>query len=420
MISRSFAIIVAVLSLAACDNEGDTQSFGQSVLLDQLGITSITIAPQNTVTESPAGSVYLSINDTEPLIATGHTVNGTSVVISDKVTWSSSSSIATVNSSGLLTTGANAGVATITAKLSTLVGTQDINVSAATAPAIAFRQNGSAISTPPLSVDVCRNVQLDAVATYSDSIRLVTNKAVWSVSVGDQANIRVSNAVGSKGLLGTSQATAAASYQITASLSGTASGNLSINASGGPSTIQVSPATATLAVDTTQDLLAKGVFAGVTEDITQNVSWNSAQPSIATVSSTGMVTGISGGDSNITASCGGVTSVPAVMTVDGETQLVYVEIDRSNIATHYLSLSLNATYQLDLIAHYRNDTTDNTVGVDADSTWVVQTLPTQAEVIRIDNNTGPTKGTITAIAAGIAEVVVTRGTKSDSIVVVVQ
>ena len=49
-------------------------------------------------------------------------------------------------------------------------------------------------------------------------------------------------------------------------------------------------------------------------------TWNSSNPTKATVDNTGLVTGVAVGTTNITATVDGVTSPPLALTVTAETQ----------------------------------------------------------------------------------------------------
>lgn len=52
-----------------------------------------------------------------------------------------------------------------------------------------------------------------------------------------------------------------------------------------------------------------------TDDLTSQVTWTSSDPTVADISSAGLVTGLSPGDTTITASLSGVTSESGYLTV---------------------------------------------------------------------------------------------------------
>jgi uncharacterized membrane protein len=79
--------------------------------------------------------------------------------------------------------------------------------------------------------------------------------------------------------------------------------------------ITVTPASPSMTVGTTRQLTASGLFSDdSTENITTQVTWASATPSVATISSTGLATAVTTGTSYITASLSGVTGA-ATLTV---------------------------------------------------------------------------------------------------------
>ncbi len=93
-------------------------------------------------------------------------------------------------------------------------------------------------------------------------------------------------------------------------------------ANSGLDAISVSPPAQSLAVGQTVQLNATGTFGNgshsSTQNLTSGVSWASASPSVATVSSSGLATAISVGSATITASSmafNGPTSASAILTV---------------------------------------------------------------------------------------------------------
>src|SRR5207244_524598 len=56
-----------------------------------------------------------------------------------------------------------------------------------------------------------------------------------------------------------------------------------------------------------------------TQDLTSSVTWHSSNGAVASISASGVATGLSVGSSNITATSGGITSNTAVLTVTAPT-----------------------------------------------------------------------------------------------------
>lgn len=81
--------------------------------------------------------------------------------------------------------------------------------------------------------------------------------------------------------------------------------------------ITITPANPSIAVGASQQLTATGVFSdSSTQNLTGMVTWASATPAVATVTSTGTATGQAAGTSTVTASLNGVTG-STVLTVTG-------------------------------------------------------------------------------------------------------
>ncbi len=92
----------------------------------------------------------------------------------------------------------------------------------------------------------------------------------------------------------------------------------------GLDSVQVTPATQSLAVGQTAQFTAYGTFGNASrptkQNITSTATWNSATPSVATISATGMVTAVSAGTTTITAEAtafNGLVSSSATLTVTG-------------------------------------------------------------------------------------------------------
>lgn len=92
----------------------------------------------------------------------------------------------------------------------------------------------------------------------------------------------------------------------------------------GLDSVQVTPTSQSLAVGQTSQFTAYGTFGNASrptkQNITSTVTWSSATPSVATISTTGMVTAVSAGTTTITAEAtafNGLVSSSAQLTVTG-------------------------------------------------------------------------------------------------------
>ena len=97
------------------------------------------------------------------------------------------------------------------------------------------------------------------------------------------------------------------------------SGTINVTATPALQSIAVTPANASLSIGTTEPFVATGTFAdNSTQDLSNQVTWASATPSVATISKTGAATGVAAGTSTITASFSGIVG-STVVTVKATT-----------------------------------------------------------------------------------------------------
>ncbi len=261
----------------------------------------ISVTPAKT-TVSQGSSVSLT--------ATGIYYNTESGVLAKDITnnveWSSSSSSVSVNNTtnkGFILS-SSAGSATIKAEMDTFTGTAVITVSSATLQRVEIEPD-----EPVNAAGATR--QLTLVGYYSDgTTRNVTADATW---VSQSTNVAtVSNASGSKGLVNT--LTVGTSVIVAAVGSITDTTTIHVE----PiivTSIDITPAVVSLPSGTTVQLTATGTYSdGSTQDITSYASWSTSNGARATVSG-GLVTGVSAGTANITATVGAVSrSVTVTVT----------------------------------------------------------------------------------------------------------
>lgn len=128
--------------------------------------------------------------------------------------------------------------------------------------------------------------------TVDGTTKDVTSSAKWTTS-------SVSATVDAAGLV-TAGATAG-NATITASQDGvSATGSVIVNPQA-LNSLAITPGSPTVTSGSTTQLAATGTFAdNSTKDLTSQVAWSSGTTSVATVSSTGLVTGVSAGTSTIT------------------------------------------------------------------------------------------------------------------------
>jgi len=168
--------------------------------------------------------------------------------------------------------------------------------------------------TGTLSAVVGATSQLTATGTYDIAplTEDITSTATW-------VSATPANATVAAGLV---TAVAAGTSAITASVGAVSSAPATFTVSAAPvRTLQSIAVTgaAVVGVDATTQMTATGTYnvAPLTEDITSTVTWNSGTPSTATISSTGLVTGVEEGVTSITASLNSVTSPAFNLNVSG-------------------------------------------------------------------------------------------------------
>lgn len=125
-------------------------------------------------------------------------------------------------------------------------------------------------------------------------------------------------------------------------------------------TVTVAPSTPSVAIGKTQQMTATGTYDnGSTETVTYSVSWASSDITIATVSSTGLVTGVASGTATISATLDGISgSTTVTITV---ANLASISITPSS-----QTISSGQTQQYTAIGILQNG---NTVDMTSTVTW---------------------------------------------------
>lgn len=262
---------------------------------------------------------------------------------------------------------------------------------------------GVSVAPATASVPKGTTTQLTATATYSDgSTTDVTNDATWSSDTPSVAT--VSDASGSKGLVtGVAEGAAA----VTAAY-GSMTGSSAVTVTPAQLTsIAVSPASASVAAGLTTQLTATGTYTdGSTADVTNDATWASDTPSVATVSdasgSKGLVTGVAQGAATVSASVGSVSGSSSVTVTAAVAQSLTVSPSSASVARRH-------TVQLTATLHYSDG---STADVSSTATWSSSNVRIAA-VSSTGLVTGKKPGTVTITAtasgfSGTSTVTVTR------------
>ncbi|HEY0527696.1 MAG TPA: Ig-like domain-containing protein [Gemmatimonadaceae bacterium] len=252
-------------------------------------------------TAIPVASVVVSINPPQVLVgqqphatatlkdAQGNALSGRSVV------WQSSNAqVASVASTGDISA-VGAGTATITASSEGISGSAPLTVdvpppipvaSIAVSPATGSLQIGGTLQLSAVTRDANNNVLTGRVISWSSG-----NASIASVSA-----------------LGLVTALAAGSVQINVSSEGQVSAATITVAAPPPvpvASVSIAPSSPSLQIGSTVQLSATTRDANNVVLTGRVVSWSSATPAVATVSSTGLVTAVAAGTASVTATSEG-------------------------------------------------------------------------------------------------------------------
>jgi len=356
-----------------------TVSFSPAVL------RSIAVTP-STATAS------LPVAVSAQLIALGQYSDGSTSNLSNLVTWVSDS-YSSVNSSGLLT-GISPGAANITARYQgvtspafaiaiTAVPLQSISISSvlsSTAPQASSAPNGF-------------SQKLIATGTYANGNTLdITSSVIWSSGSQSVATVSFGSAGGV--VTGVSPGTSvitATMGSVTASITFTVAPPVLVS-------IAVSDPASTNWVGINQNLIATGTYSdNSTQNLTSSVSWSSS-PS-ATVTSGGVLRGLTSGNAVITAAYSGVVSpsatltiIPAPVTIGGVVGglLSGQQVILTNNARDTFTVSSNGAF-----------TFPNTVPYGGGYSVTINTQPTNAKC-QLINASGTAVSNITSVVVSCA------------------
>ena len=193
------------------------------------------------------------------------------------------------------------------------------------------------------SYRVSSTQQFTATAHYSDgSTKDVTQSAAWSSS--DTSAATVSNSAGSQGM---AEMVGEGSTNISASMT-LAQGSTSITVTNPLTSMDVTPASGSYQVGSTQQLTATGYYSDSSnKDITQLVTWSSSNTSVATVSnsagSQGTVTMVGSGSASIDATVGSVQASASVSASSPVT--ISVSPSFASVTITYQTASFSDTVQ---------------------------------------------------------------------------
>jgi len=296
----------------ALGSQGLASSVGQgtstiSATFDGItGSTVLTVNPAAVVSlaVTPANP-FAVIGTTQQFTATGTFTDNTTQNVTTEVNWSSgTTSVATISnvsgSQGLASAVAK-GMSTISATLDGITGSTVLSVT----PAL----QSIAITPADPNVPKGETEAFTATGTFADnSTENLTNQVTWASA--NIAAATISNAPGSFGL---ASALATGTSTISATFEGITGSTVLTVSPAALVSISLSPANPSVIEGTTDQFTATGTYSDdSTQNLTNLVTWSSAAPSVATISSAGLASAIAPGASTISAFYQGITGSTAL------------------------------------------------------------------------------------------------------------
>lgn len=306
---------VATITAKATDGSGKSASCTVTV---KQHVTSISLS-------ETSKDIY--INDNLPLTATVNPSDAT-----DKsVSWSSSNSgIASVSSTGVVT-GLSTGTATITA-------TANDGSGKSASCTVTVKQHVTSISLSETSKTIYNNDKMTLIATVGPSD--ATDKSVtWSSSNSDIASVSSTGVV-----TGISAGTATITATANDGSGKTATCNITVKQY--VTSISLSDTSKDIYINDNLPLTATVDPSDATD---KSVAWSSSNSSIASVSSTGVVTGLSAGTATITVTANDGSRVSASCVVNVlEARITKIVFDIKSKEIHqYENFTITPTFTPD-------------------------------------------------------------------------
>ncbi len=277
-----------------------------------------------TISSSPVGSVTVQPTT---LTLTQNTSQQLSAVVRDVddqilprlVTWSTSNpGLATVTAAGVVA-GLNPGAVTITATSGGQSGTADVTVVKATVISLTLQPS-------PASIRVGTTMTVTATPKDASGLPLTGHVVTWKSSSNQIATVTSAGAV---------TGVAPGRATITATCEGV-NATVTVDVGVPVGSVSLAPATANLPVGLTLTLAPTVKDANGTVTTDRVIAWTSSAPAVATVSTTGVVIGVTAGTSTITATSEGKSGtasitviVPPVFTVTVQPPTVTLVVGRT-------------------------------------------------------------------------------------------
>jgi uncharacterized protein YjdB len=351
-------------------------------------IVSVSQVPVSSVTVSPT-SLSLTVGQTSTLTATAR--DAANNVLQGRVaTWSSSSAaIATVNAQGVVTA-TGAGDATITATIEGKSASAAVHVSAPAPTPVA----SVSVTLSATTLDIAQTTQATAVARDASGAVLTGRTVTWASANPSLASVSTSGLVTALGA-GTATITATVDGQL-----GAATLTVAQPPSSPVATVNVQLGTSSLGIGQTTQTSVILLDSHGSVLTGRTITYTSSAPTVASVSATGLVTGVAAGSATITVTSEGQTGT-ASLTVGTAVPVAYV-----NVSLNSGQLNVGQTTQA--VAVTLSSTGATLTGRTV--TWATE-HPSVASI--------SSTGVITALSAGSSTITATSEGKSGTVVLYV-
>ena len=282
----------------------------------------VTVIPVAAVAVTP-GSADIDVGASRSFDAVATDANGNTLP-GRPITWASADkAIASVSTSGLVT-GVGAGNTSITATAEGKTGTAQVVVTATTPPP-PIPVASVAVNPQTASLNIGGSVTLSATARDANGAALSGRTITWSTSASAIATVSNTGVV---------NAIAPGSATITATSEGkSGSATITVLPAAPPSvaSVTITPSGATVHIGSTATFVATARDASGNALTGRLITWISNTPGVATVSSTGVVTGVTAGTTAITAMCEGQNTAVVVTVIPVPVASVTVSAASSSI-----------------------------------------------------------------------------------------
>ncbi|MCB1190546.1 MAG: Ig-like domain-containing protein [Leptospiraceae bacterium] len=399
--SDSSIVSIATNGLAMAVSQGSV-----TIYAEKNGIISSAIL---TISPPPVVLTSISVTPSNPsipkglsqqLTATGLFSDSSTQDITNQVNWVSTNTgiVDVSNTAGTIgiASGLGVGVSDVTATMGAITSTP-ITVNITSAELVS-------ISISPLAPSIPKGLtqQFTAVGTYTDaSTQDITSSVVWQSSNATASSI--SNALSTEGLA-TGLAVGNTSISAVLGIVTSPASNLTVSAAELVS-ISISPTSPSVAKGLTQQFIATGTYTDAsTQDITNSVTWLSANGTAASISNLvgtkGLATAQNVGSSGITAGLGAITSSSTTFSITTAT-LVSIAISPANP-----TVVNGLTQQFTATGTYTDSSNQD---ITSSVTWSSSDV-TKSTI----SNAGGSKGLATSVSAGTSNVIATLGAVTSS------